>query len=169
MADPLTPDEISRRVAALIANLQDELRRIDEKAGAERRAAIAASGLPAELVGKVLGDSSLPTRDRLSSISVDMSQPNSTAASPIRDRLGRPLETTARFPRALEAAGSNINEWSKKHGYNPKRVRSWYQKAGGRRIPRAIAEAIEREMGTDDKGRPIVPASLESWPNGIAN
>ena len=166
---PLTPDEISRRVATLIANLQAELARIDAEHGEARRAAIERSGLPASLVQSVLGDSSLQSRELLSSISVDMSQNNSTAVSPIRDRRGRPLETDARFPRALEAIGSNIDRWSKEHGYNPKRVRSWYQKSGGRRIPRKIAEAIELEMGKDDKDRPVVPASLESWPNGIAN
>jgi len=51
---------------------------------------------------------------------------------------------------------------------NPKTVRSWYQKSGARRIPVAMAKIIEVEMGVDDKGKPVVPATLESWPNGIA-
>lgn len=112
----------------------------------------------------------LPSAPKQRSISVDMSLPNSTATGIVRNRRGRPLKTDARFPRALEARGSNIDEWTAKHPpLNPKTVRSWYQIKGGRRIPVAYAKIIESEMGTDGKGRPTVPATLESWPNGIAN
>jgi hypothetical protein len=97
-----------------------------------------------------------------------MQQSKSEPVKPLRDRRGRPLETDARFPRVLEAKGSNVDEWARTHRRNPKTVRSWYQRSGARRIPAAIAKEIEQEMGVDDDGNPLVPATLESWPNGIA-
>lgn len=119
MADPLTPDEISRRVAALIANLQDELRRIDEKAGAERRAAIAASGLPAELVETVLGKSPLTPKEPYATI-----PPMSTTFVSIPRKTGRPLGDG---PVAIEAKrlGMSMDGVARAIGFSRNTVKTW--------------------------------------------
>jgi hypothetical protein len=84
-------------------------------------------------------------------------------------RRGRPLEAKHPFPRALEAAGMTVSAWALKHGHDRARVKSWFAEGdGGRRIPRDVAEAIEKEMGVDAKKRPLVPATLATWKNGIS-
>jgi len=78
-----------------------------------------------------------------------------------RSRRGRPLEVSHPFPMELEKRGLTVTFWAKKHNHDRARVKSWFAVGdGGRRIPRAIAEAIEKELG--------VPATLRTWKNGIA-
>lgn len=122
MADPLTPDEISRRVAALIANLQDELRRIDEKHGAERRAAIAASGLPAELVAAVLENAPLTSPDQYDQ-SEGMSQANSTNA--FQRPVGKPLESKGAIAKHARRLRMSMTDLAKQIGVDHWNLRNW--------------------------------------------
>lgn len=75
-------------------------------------------------------------------------------------RRGRPTMSEHAFPRALEAAGTNVTEWAKKHKLEREMVKSWFAPGvHGRRIPRRWAEAIAREFS--------LPATDEVWTNGI--
>ncbi|MEP6652068.1 MAG: hypothetical protein ABJA82_01850 [Myxococcales bacterium] len=83
-------------------------------------------------------------------------------------RAGRPLVSEHLFPRTLKAHGSDVEKWAREKGLPIKRVRSWFASGdGARRIPRDIAESIEREFGADQAGVPVLPATLFTWPNGI--
>jgi hypothetical protein len=93
-------------------------------------------------------------------------QPTETVR-PRRARRGRPPRGSHPFTHALDARGSSLAEWARKHREEPEVVRGWVREVDGRRIPRETAEAIEREMGVDEKGRPRVPATLATWKNGI--
>ncbi len=76
-------------------------------------------------------------------------------------RRGRPLEAKHPFPNALQARGMTVTAWAENHGYDRARVKSWFAVGdGGRRIPRDVAESIEKELG--------IPATLKTWKNGIA-
>jgi hypothetical protein len=88
--------------------------------------------------------------------------PNMQAPTAVRhDRPGRPTETKHPFPKALATRGLTVTEWAAKHGHNRGRVKSWFMPgSGGRRIPRDVAEAIEKELG--------IPATARTWKNGIA-
>lgn len=70
--------------------------------------------------------------------------------------------------RALTRRNLSVPEWAKIHGYKVEVVKSWLKapESGGRRIPRPIAEAVEREFVADD-GKSEVPAVAASWPAGI--
>lgn len=165
MADPLTPDEISRRVAALIANLQDELRRIDEKHGEARRAAIAASGLPASLVREVLGDSLLPSEPRQSTMTgTEMTSAElKKLPGEQRRRLGiaKAQSNNHPFPRALYRDGKTVTAWAAKHRLNRNVVKAWFANDNAvRPIPRKWAEAIAAAY-------PDVPATDAVWRGGI--
>lgn len=77
-----------------------------------------------------------------------------------RDRRGRPIASKHPFPAAIDAAGGTVEGWARDHSVNVKTVKAWYSKGeAGRRIPKAMAEAIERELG--------VPATVAIWRNGI--
>lgn len=62
------------------------------------------------------------------------------------------------FTRALHAKGLTITEWAAKHDVDRGTVKFWYM-SGGRKIPRAMADLIQRELG--------VPATAKTWKNGI--
>jgi len=88
--------------------------------------------------------------------------PNMQAAteSARRSRPGRPLTAKHPFPVALEAKGSTVTAWAKRHRLDRAVVKAWFAKGdGGRRIPRDMADKIEAELG--------VPATLAIWKNGI--
>lgn len=73
---------------------------------------------------------------------------------------GRKIVSRHPFPRALKAADVSVTEWAKKHGVSRSAAKSWFLDGdGGRPIPRALAEGIEREFG--------VPATAKTWKNGI--
>jgi len=72
---------------------------------------------------------------------------------------GRP-PTDHPFVRALRARGLTITEWAATNKVGRGSVKSWFLPgAGGRRIPRAWADAIEKEFG--------VPATTRTWQHGI--
>lgn len=101
-------------------------------------------------------DSGLPSDENHRSVSVAMNQAHLLR----RDRPGQPLKSRHPFPRALDKKGIAVEAWARDHGINAVTVRAWYGKGeAGRRIPRAIAEIIEHELG--------VPATLDVWKNGI--
>ncbi len=65
------------------------------------------------------------------------------------------------FPRAVQARYLSVADWAEKHGFDAKSVRSWYYGgAAARSIPAHAAELIAREF-------PELPATDETWPNGI--
>jgi hypothetical protein len=72
---------------------------------------------------------------------------------------GRPSESTHPFPLALAAKGSTVADWAVNNGYPETVVRSWYRTTQQRKIPRAAAEAIEREFK--------LPADETTWPQGL--
>lgn len=115
----MTPEEISRRVAALIANLQAELARIDAKAGEERQAAIAASGLPVELLNAVLENSPLTPKEPYATI-----PPMSTTFVSIPRKTGRPLGDG---PVAVEAKrlGMSMDGVARAIGFSRNTVKTW--------------------------------------------
>ena len=137
----MTPDEIRQQLAAAEAR-SDKLR--------ERLAiALKEEELLRQLLALHSGDSAIIV-------------PNMQAQTQVRhERRGRPTETKHPFPRALEARGITVTEWADKHGHSRGRVKSWFMTgSGGRRIPRDVAEAIEKELG--------IPATARTWKNGIA-
>jgi DNA-binding transcriptional regulator YiaG len=110
----VTPEEISHRVAALIANLQAELARIDAKAGEERRAAIAASGLPVPLVNAVLGNSPLTQDASYATIATMSTNFATEPRKPGRPLGAGPVAKAAKklrmsMVRLAEAIGCNEN------------------------------------------------------------
>jgi hypothetical protein len=75
----------------------------------------------------------------------------------IGGREGRPsLEHP--FTRALHSKGITVTEWAAKHKVDRGTVKFWYM-TGGRKIPRAMADLIQLELG--------VPATAKTWKNGI--
>jgi hypothetical protein len=75
-------------------------------------------------------------------------------------RRGRPTKSKHPFPAALDAAGSSVAEWARKHQVEREVVKSWFAPPpAGRRIPQAMAKLIEKEFK--------VPATERVWPNGI--
>lgn len=75
----------------------------------------------------------------------------------IGGREGRPtLEHP--FTRALHGQGMTVTEWAAKHDVDRGTVKFWYI-PGGRKIPRKMADLIQRELG--------VPATAKTWKNGI--
>ena len=76
------------------------------------------------------------------------------------------------FQRALIKRNLSLPEWARAQRKPPLEVetaKAWLKKTanGRRRIPRSWADRIEAEF-LDEKKRPEVPATLASWPNGIA-
>lgn len=80
------------------------------------------------------------------------------AIEPPAKRPGRPTETKHPFAVALAERGSSVAEWARAHKLSRETVQFWVA-AKGRKIPRAYAEAIEKELG--------VPATAAVWKNGI--
>lgn len=72
---------------------------------------------------------------------------------------GRPSESTHPFPLALAAKGSTVADWAVNNGYAETVVRSWYRTTQQRKIPRAAAEAIARELK--------LAADETTWPQGV--
>lgn len=84
-----------------------------------------------------------------------------------RDRRGRPITTDHAFAKALDARGTTIAAWAKKHRVGLPAVKSWIRSIDGRRIPRDWAERIEAEFLDEKTGESAVPATLATWKNGI--
>jgi hypothetical protein len=64
------------------------------------------------------------------------------------------------FTRALRARGLTLAEWCQTHDIERMMAKGWYTSgSGARRIPRAVADMIESELG--------VRATPANWPNGI--
>lgn len=87
------------------------------------------------------------------------------SAGAIPTQAGRPIEHDHPFTEALKKANMTVVEWcntkgGQAAGYGYERVKSWYRTAHGRPIPRAAAEAIERQF-------PSVKATKRTWRNGI--
>lgn len=75
-------------------------------------------------------------------------------------RRGRPTKSKHPFPAALDAAGKSVAEWAREHKIEREVVKSWFAPPpAGRRIPEAMAKAIEKEFK--------VPATERVWTNGI--
>jgi hypothetical protein len=86
---------------------------------------------------------------------------------PRRSRRGRPPRGNHPFVLALDARGSSLADWARQHQLDEELVRGWVRDADGRRIPRDVAEMIEKEMGKDENDQPLIPATLATWKNGI--
>ncbi len=115
----MTPEEISRRVAALIANLQAELARIDAKAGEARQAAIAASGLPVEFLRQVLGKPGLTQNEPYETI-----EPMSTSFVPTPRKVGRPL-SGGPVSRSAKKLGMKLAALAEAIDVNENTLKTW--------------------------------------------
>lgn len=85
-----------------------------------------------------------------------------------REFEGRP-PTDHPFVNALRARGMTLTEWCHRHNVKRQRVKSWYVKGdGARQIPALWAKRIEDEFGNAPRSkRPLLPATEDTWPNGI--
>jgi hypothetical protein len=72
---------------------------------------------------------------------------------------GRPSESTHPFPLALAKKGLTVADWAAKHGYEETVVRSWYRTTQRRKVPRAAASLIAKELG--------LAADETTWPQGL--
>jgi hypothetical protein len=89
-------------------------------------------------------------------------------------KVGRPLESGHPFPAWLKAQNITVTEWAEAHKdpdtgkpYKRERVKGWFADgSGGRPIPRAAADIIEKET-TPPKGKSVCPATARTWKNGI--
>ena len=81
-----------------------------------------------------------------------------------RSKRGRPIKSKHPFPQAIEKLpGMTVEKWAAQHGLHHVTVKAWYAKGdGGRRIPRDIADMIEREFGIPATGGP-----KGTWKSGI--
>lgn len=75
------------------------------------------------------------------------------------------------WTRALQARGLSPQEWARrqrKPPIEPETARAWVKRPGkgGRPCPRFWADRIAAEF-VDADGRTEVPATPESWPNGV--
>lgn len=85
------------------------------------------------------------------------------AVGTVRPNRGRPSTTGHPFMVALQASGLTLTRWADEHKVSRATVKGWVASVdggGARRIPRAWADTIEKELA--------VPAILASWPQGIS-
>jgi hypothetical protein len=94
-------------------------------------------------------------------------QPQAAARPP--RKVGRPVEVKHRFRSWLEGQGLNVREWAEAHHCAESTVKAWMRPRdeAGRKIPEGMALLIQNEAGKDAKGHWLLPATTETWPNGI--
>lgn len=75
------------------------------------------------------------------------------------------------FVKALYAKGMTVTDWAAKHGLKLATVSSWVATSenGRRRIPLEWAQKIEKEFGRGPDKKLLLPATRETWPNGITD
>jgi len=83
-------------------------------------------------------------------------------------KVGRPLNTDHPFTRALAEDNITVSEWAEGHKVSRAQVKGWFANGdGGRGIPRAMADLIEREFTPKGSKTSRVPATIKTWKNGI--
>ena len=132
----MDPEEIRRRIDALVEALLKELRQIDAEAGQKREAAIARSGLPQDFLRSVLGDSPLPSGH--SSVTVD---PMSSTEIVTKRHPG-PVASGPMGKLAKEYGFSSLADLAAELGVTHEAIRAWNRADRG--LPDAAREAIDK-------------------------
>jgi len=166
--NPTTAAELREQAQQIRATAAKRARDIQEAAEREARALEMAAGILEGYKGALTSAADSTNNSTMGQAVTADSNVKTRAFARGRGR-SKALADGHKFVRALYDKGLTVTEWAKVHKLSLASVSSWVSTSerGRRRIPIRWAKEIEKEFGKGQDKKPLLPATTETWPNGI--